>query len=58
MTLFRSPSVKDGPVKARLTVLVLAGEAISALTLGGAADIAFAADGGSGGQTRALGKRL
>lgn len=58
MTLFRSPSVKDGVGRERLAVLVFAEEFVNALTLGGTFDIAFAADGGSGGQTRALGKRL
>jgi hypothetical protein len=58
MTLLKSPSVKDGPGKERVTALVLAAELTSALTLGVTADIASAADGGSGGQTRALGKRL
>ena len=58
MALLRSSSVKDKPMKGELVVLVLAVGFVSALTLDLTDDIAFAAEGGSGGQTRALGKRL
>jgi hypothetical protein len=57
MTLLRSLSMADKPIKGLLVVIGLAAEFVSVSMLGITGDVSFVVDGGSGGQTRALGKR-